>query len=140
MRAQIDDLVQFIADAFTKRIKAGQHLDYIFSAYFSNKILYELENGSIDAIYYPSVKDGLTFENLAIKPHVFDKTYYLAEVFEDFVVQDLESGAGGYLFNGISDCKSFDYGSGKILWDKEKIYQPDSFMKHIKIAHNVDID
>ncbi|MBX7206103.1 MAG: hypothetical protein K1X81_11835 [Bacteroidia bacterium] len=139
IQAQIDSLVQFIADSFTKDIRPDRHLDYIFSAYFSNKILYQFENGAIDAIYYPSVKDGLTFENIAIKPEVFDKKYYLAEVKENFVVQDLSSGKGGHFSHGISDCKTFDYAAGKILWDKDRMYQPDDFMRQIRMYHGVDI-
>lgn len=140
IQSQIDTLVQFIADAYTKDVKQSNHLDYIFSAYFSNKILHQFENGAIDAVYYPSVKDKLTFENIAIKPDVFDRKYYLAEVKENFVVQDLSSGKGGHFAHGISDCKSFDYTSGKILWDKSKVYQPDDFMRQIKFYHGVDID
>lgn len=140
MRLQIDSLVEFIADSFTKDVKMHNHMDYIFSAYFSNKMLYEFENGSIDAIYYPSVKDRLIFENIAIKPHVFENNYYLAEVHEDFVVQDLTSGNGGFVFHSISDCSAFDFASGKILWDKTKIRQPESFMKYIKTRYNVDIE
>jgi hypothetical protein len=139
-RSLIDKLVQVVADAFTKDIKVNNHLDYVFSAYFANKILHQFENGKIDAIYYPSVKDKLTFENIAIKSDVFDKKYYLAEVKENFVVQDLSSNNGGHFSRGIADCKSFDYASGKILWDKTKVLQTDNFMKKIKFLHGVDID
>lgn len=140
VQSLIDNFVQVVADAFTKDIKASSHLDYVFSAYFADKILHKFENGTIDAIYYPSVKDRLTFENIAIKSNVFDSKYYLAEVKENFVVQDLSSGKGGYFSYGISDCKSFDYASGKILWDKTNVHQPEDVMRSIKYNYGVDIE
>ena len=37
-RNLIDSLVQFVTDSFTKQVHPSNHLNYIFSAYFSNKI------------------------------------------------------------------------------------------------------
>src|SRR5690606_16007235 len=48
-KMQIDTLVQFIADAFTKTISSKNHLDYIFSAYFSDRILNDFSFGEIEA-------------------------------------------------------------------------------------------
>ena len=137
---KINILVQFIADVFTKRIHYDNHFDYIFSAYFSNKIFKDFENGTIEAIYYPSVKEKLSFENLAIKPEVFDKKYELIEVREDVCHADPTNGRGGYLFHGLSDCKSFDYASGKILWDKDKIYQPQIILDDLTSRYGLDIN
>lgn len=139
IREQIDDLVQFVADAFTKRVHPNADLDYIFSAYFSNKIFKDFEDGTIEAIYYPSVKDRLSFENLAIKPNVFDNKYDLVEVKDSVCVMDTSNGKGGYFFQGLSDCKSFDYSSGKILWDPKKLYQPAEHMFDLKMRYDVDI-
>ncbi|WP_017259283.1 hypothetical protein [Pedobacter arcticus] len=138
IREQIDLLVQFIADVFTKRIHPDRHLDYLFSAYFSNKILYEFENQEIEAIFYPSVKDKLSFENLAIKPNVFDNKYELVEVSDSVCVMDPTNGRGGFFFEGFSTCKSFDFTSGKILWDKDKIYQSEE--KIIEMKNKFDVD
>lgn len=131
-RKKIDILVQFVADVFTKVVNPNNHFNYIFSSYFSNKILNDFENGSIDAIYYPSVKEKLSFENLAIKPEVFDNKYELIEVKDSVCQTDVTNGGGGYLFHGLSDCKSFDYASGKILWEKDKINQPPSILQNLK--------
>ena len=139
IREQIDALVQFVADAFTKRVHPNADLDYIFSAYFSNKIFTDFENGTIEAICYPSVKDGLSFENLAIKSNVFDDKYELVEVKDSVCVMDTSNGKGSYFFKGLSDCKSFDYTSGKILWDPKKLYQPPEHMFDLKMRYNVDI-
>lgn len=80
-----DLLLQFITDAFTKRINPKEHLNYIISAYFSDKIFNDLDNGRIEAIYYPSVHEKLSFQNIAIKPYVLDEKYELDEV-SDFLV------------------------------------------------------
>ena len=136
-RNQIIQLTQFIADAFSKIITSGNHLDYIFSAYFASRIFNEIDNGSIEAIYYPSVQDKLSFENIAIKPQSFDEKYELVEVIESVVASDPRSGHGGYDMKSLNDCKSFDYSSGKILWNKERFYQPkeilDMYIKDYKL-------
>lgn len=137
---KIDILVQFVADVFTKTVNPNNHFDYIFSAYFSNKIFNDFEDGTIEAIYYPSVKEKLSFENLAIKPDVFDRKYELVEVKDSVCQADPTNGRGGFLFHGLSDCKSFDYSSGKILWEAEKIYQPPSILKDLKERYGLDLE
>lgn len=139
IREQIDALVQFIADAFTKRVHPDADLDYIFSAFFSNKIFTDFEDGTIEAIYYPSVKDTLSFENIAIKSNVFDAKYELVEVKDRVCILDTTNGSRGYLFHNLTDCKSFDYSSGKILWDPEKICQTAENMFDLKMRFNIDI-
>lgn len=117
LKIATDHLTQFVADAFSKIITPGNNLDYIFSAYFSNKIFNDINNGILDAIYYPSVKQRLSFENLAIKPQVFDKIYTLVKVKELIVQMAPSYKANGYMSLGISECNKFDYDAGKILWD-----------------------
>lgn len=124
VKKQILDLTKFIADSFSRRITSNNHLDYLFSAYFASKIFNEFENGTIEAIYYPSVQDKLSFENIAIKPTSFDQKYELVEVKESVVTVDPRNGSRGYLMDGLTECTSFDIASGKILWDKEKFNQP----------------
>lgn len=139
IRKQIDSLVQFVADGFTKRVHPSNDLDYIFSAYFSNKIFNDYENGSIEAIYYPSVKEKLSFENLAIKPDVFNAKYQLAEVKDSVCVMDPTNGKGGYFFQGLSDCKNFDYTTNAILWDPKRIYQSAEVLFDLKMRFDIDI-
>lgn len=138
VREQIDALVQFVADNFTKRVHPERHQDYIFSAYFSNKIFTHFENGTIEAIYYPSVQDGLSFENLAIKSTVFDNKYQLAEVKDSVVVVDPSTG-GGYFMEGLSECKNFDFVTNKVLWDKNKIYQSADKIADLNKRYGVDL-
>lgn len=137
VKQQIDDLVQFVTDSFTKDVKSN-HLDYIFSAYFANKIFHDLDNGTIEAIYYPSVKEKLTFENLAIKPDVFDKKYELFEV-SDSIVTQYPSFGGGYFMEGLGSSKSFDFAAGKILWG-DTIYQPHDRLRDLKRMFNFELN
>ncbi len=58
IQKQIKSLVQFIADSYSQKIDSGNHLDYIFSAYFSDKIFSQFEEGTIEAIFYPSVQQS----------------------------------------------------------------------------------
>lgn len=140
LKKQIVQLTQFIADTFSKRITSNNHLDYIFSAYFASKILNEFEYGTIEAIYYPSVQDKLSFENIAIKPQSFDDKYELVEVRESVVFSDPSSGYGGYVMKSLSDCKSFDYTSGKILWQKDKFSQPKEILKMLIKDYKLNLE
>lgn len=132
VRKQIDAFVQFVTDSFTKRVYSKNHYDYIFSAYFSDKIFHHFEDGDIEAIYYPSVQEKLSFENVAIKPEVFDKKFELTEVHDSVVVTDPSNGRGGYMMEGLGECKSFDFASGKVLWDLDKFLQPDYRLNELK--------
>lgn len=140
LREQIDLLVQFMADAFTRRINPSNHLDYLFSAYFSNKLFNELEDGEIEAIYYPSVKDGLTFENLAIKPDVFDTKYDLVEVKDSVCFVDPTDGNKAYLFDGLCECKDFDLATGKVLWEKGRVQQPQDRLLWLQKTYGIDLE
>jgi hypothetical protein len=134
-KQQMDDLIQFVADGFTKYVKPGNDLDYIFSAYFSNKILNEFENGTIDAIYYPSVQDKLHFENIAIKPDVFEKYYIIKEVHDEVLVGTPRDGRGGYWGNGFGHCKNFNHDTGEILWDPEQLKINEDSILDLKWKH-----
>ena len=139
IREHIDSLVQFITEVFTKRIDAKNHIDYIFSAYFSNKIFNDFENGAIEAIYYPSVKDGLSFENLAIKPDAFESKYELIEVQDSVCINVPTAGKGGHFSQVLSKCKNFDYVSEKILWDSNQIYQTPQGLSHLISQYKINI-
>lgn len=134
-KQQMDELIQFVADAFTKYIKPGNDLDYIFSSYFSNKILNEFENGMIHAIYYPSVQDKLHFENIAIKPEVFEKYYIIDNVHDEVIINTPRNGRGGYFGYGIGDCENFDLTSGEILWDPKQLKANEASILELKWKH-----
>ncbi len=87
-----------------------------------------------------NIKQSLSFENLAIKPDVFDSKYELIEVSESLVFVDPKSGSSGYMMEGISSCKSFDYASNRILWNPNEIYQPAHILSRFKTLYNIDID
>lgn len=139
MRILIDMLVQFIADSFSKRVRSTNSLDYLFSAFFSDKIFNNLENREIEAIYYPSVKQKLSFENIAIKPEAFDLKYNLVEV-RDGVINTVPRISGGYMEQGLSDCKEFDYASGKILWDSNKLFTMPGQLLDFNLRYGVSLE
>lgn len=136
MHEPVTNLSKFIAYHFSKFVHHKQNKNYLFSAYFSNKILNELENGTIDGLVYPSVQSHLSFENVVLKTNVFDKNYELSEVDESIVTKDPSDGGKGYLMDGINDCKEFDFDNDKILWSGD-IRQPkermDFYKEHFKV-------
>ena len=113
----LDKLTQFVADAFTQRFEQNSNdIKYLVSAYYADKMLNEIHDGNIDAIFYPSVQQKLAFENVAIKPKSFDEKYYLSAVEQSIVVSIPDASGKGYFSEGISDSKEFNYEDGKILW------------------------
>lgn len=116
-REFIIELNKFISEQFSKPITTGNHRDYIFSSFFASKILNEMEDGTIDAIHYPSVKEDLSLDNIAIKPSAFDSNFVLSEVEESFVYGIPTKQSSGFILNGTGNTMNFDHSSGKINWN-----------------------
>lgn len=110
---QIEILIKFMADCFAKDVHPDNHYDYFLSAYFANKIFYTFENGEVDAIFYPSVRQSLTMTNLALKPEVFNANYTI-ELVEEGIVTGIPAMIGGWTFIGTGYTKRFD--GTKIIW------------------------
>jgi len=139
MYEPVNNLSKFIAFHFSKYVHHKKNKDYLFSAYFSNKILNELDGGTIDGIVYPSVQSHLSFDNIVLKTGVFDDNYELSEVHESIVTKDPNDGGKGYLMSGINDCKNFDFKNDNILWNKS-IHQPKERMAFYVKHFGVDIE
>ena len=137
-REAVINLTKFIAFHFSKPVNPENDRDYLFSAFFANRLLNELDDGTIEGIYYPSVKEKLSFENLALKADTFDKHYLLDEVKESIVIKDPSDGGGGFLQFGTTGCKEFKYDEKKILWSS-KIKQPKERIDFYTKAFKLDL-
>lgn len=84
---QIDFFIQFLTDCFTKEVGDNNHFDYYLSAHYANRLFNFLDNGKIDAILYPSMKEDLMTTNIAMKHNVFDDNYELFLVEEKIVLK-----------------------------------------------------
>lgn len=115
---QIDELLSFIAECFSKEVEYGNNYDYIMSAYFANKILFEYWDGNIDAIIYPSVPERLTSPNIAIKPEIFDSYFQLIEVEESVLISKPNESNPGYVLLGSNRSRAFDTKTNTIIWEK----------------------
>lgn len=133
-RDAVIELSKFIAYHFSKTVNPCNDKDYIFSAYFADKLMNELDNGSIEGIYYPSVKSNLSFENVALKTSVFDKHYFLYEVQESIVTGISKNGMMRY---GITESKKFDNEKETILW-KETLLQKEE-LEYFEKTYNLDL-
>lgn len=133
-------VMKFMADCFSKRINSENHWNYLYSAYLSDKIFNVIEEGKIDAIYYPSVPDKLNSENLAIKPATFDKMYKLSKIEESIVFQDPTDGRGGYGMDAVADCSDFNHDTNEILWSGEKYNFPKEKFEYYKKYFGLDLD
>jgi len=115
VKKQIETILQFIADAFSKEIEDSNKFDYYLSAHYANRLLYEFENGELDGILYPSVRQSLTLSNLALKPEIFDKYFELEKVEESIIVSRPSIGAKGWNLRGTGYSTKFE--NGKIIWE-----------------------
>lgn len=136
---QIDLKNEFAADEFEKKVDRATPDNYMFSAFFANEILYNFwtdEGQAIDAILYPSVASKGAFDNIAIKPDVFDSLYELHNVKESIVVSRPTVRYKGYGLDGLSESDSIDLKAGKINW-KKSFYQPkekmDFFIRNYRL-------
>lgn len=114
LQKQLDIILQFVADCFNKEVEDSNHFDYYLSAHYANRIFRELQNGQINAILYPSVRQSLTLTNIALKPDVFDENYELEKVEESKITQIPSNVNSGWLMNGTGYCTEFK--DDKILW------------------------
>lgn len=132
------NLSNFIAYHFSKHVDPENDKDYLFSAYFANKLLNELDNGTIEGILYPSVKEHLSFENVVLKPNVFEKYYFLAEVHESIITKDPSDGGGGLIMRGTGMCTDFNYRTKEILWNSKTMLNNEE-MKFYQDKFEVDL-
>jgi hypothetical protein len=107
LRKQLDIIIQFVADCFNKEVEDNNHFDYFLSSHYANRIFWELQDGEIDAILYPSVRQSLTLTNIAIKPLIFDSNYELEKVEESIITQIPNRTSSGWLLSGTGYSKTF---------------------------------
>jgi len=138
LKEAIINLSKFVAHHFGKFVNSKNHLNYIFSAFYADKIFNQFEGGTIEGILYPSVKERLSFENLALNADVFDKHFVLDEVQESIVIKDPSDGGNGLLQLGIIHCKDFDFKEKKILWSNN-IMQPKERMDYYINTFELDL-
>jgi hypothetical protein len=114
LREQIEIIIQFISDCFSKEVDDSNHYDYFLSAYYSKRIFCELQGGNIEAILYPSVRQSLTLNNIVIKPSVLNKNYEIESIEENRVIQIPSGKNNGWILEGTGDSKTFE--NNKIIW------------------------
>jgi len=113
-KKQIQIILQFIADAFSKEVQDNNHYDYFLSSHYANRLLYEFENGEIDAILYPSVRQSLTLSNIALKEEIFEKYFEIEKVEESKITSKPTIGKNGWFMEGTGYSNKFE--NGKIIW------------------------
>jgi hypothetical protein len=111
---QIDELLKFVADCFAKEVEYGNNYDYTLSAYYADKILNKFQDGTIDALVYPSVADKLDFSNIAIKPKILNTHFELYQVDEGIVTGLPNAPGGGFTIEGTGWSRTFE--DNKISW------------------------
>ncbi len=83
----MNEFVQFLADCFTKEVDENNHYDYFLSSLYAHRLFNFLNDGEIEAILYPSMRNDLVTTNIAIKYNVFDDNYELESIEEKIVIE-----------------------------------------------------
>lgn len=109
----IEEITQFICDCFSKEVNDDNHFDYFLSSHYANQIFTVLQNGEVDAIFYPSVRQSLELTNIAMKPDVFKNNYELEHVEENIITGDLTTNSGWTM---LGSGESSTFNNGKIVW------------------------
>lgn len=111
---QIDIFVQFLTDCFTKDVDETNHYDYYLSSFYAHRLFNFLQDGEVDAILYPSVKEDLVTTNIAMKHNVFEENYELFLVEEKVVnLSPIEENSYCEL---TPKAISNTFINGKIIW------------------------
>lgn len=108
---QIDLLIKFVCDCFSKEVNDLNHFDYFLSAHYANQIFTKLHDGEIDAIFYPSVRQSLELTNIAMKTTVFKSNYALESVEESKLLRFHNN---GWQLEATGDSKKFE--NNNIIW------------------------
>lgn len=116
LRSLFTAQIEFLADAFSRRVAPRPVINYLFSAYFASKLLGPEMN--FDAINYASVQQRLSLNNIAIRADVFDRLFELKEAKEMIVVGSPygETGNfGGMFSHGTASAREAD-ANGRLIW------------------------
>jgi hypothetical protein len=117
LQPMVEELSRFVADTFTRPSEDLRNdLEYLFCGYFASRMLYRMDGDNADAIWYPSVKAGLTRENIALKPEVLIEHYNPVKVEEYVVGETLRYSDEAVIMSGGMTCERFDYERGIVLW------------------------
>lgn len=107
------ELHQFYSKCFAREINSNDNQGYLITALLADKILNKYKNGIVDAILYPSTKEDLRTENIAIKKESFDTKYQLTETIEKRILNIANNG-NRYEFERLGE--SFKINENKIIW------------------------
>lgn len=110
-RTAIETIYGLISYFFTRKVE--NNIEYLFSSYFANKFL----NSSIqkiEAIFYPSVENNLSTQNIAILTEIFDLKFDFVEAREMLVLSGDEN-KGGWISQELSIAEKAD--NDLLIWE-----------------------
>ncbi len=110
----IYEIHAFYANCFAREIKTNNNQGYIYTALLADKIFNHYEGGIVDAILYPSTKEDLRTENIAIKKDSFDNKYRLFKTTEKRLI-DFSQNGDKYVFELLGESQKIV--GDKILWN-----------------------
>lgn len=107
------EIHQFYSKFFAREIDSNDNQGYLITALLADKILNKYKNGIVDAILYPSTKEDLRTENIAIKKESFDAKYQLSETIEKRLLKITQNGER-FEFERLGESLKID--GHNIIW------------------------
>jgi len=133
-REAIKKLFSLITFFFIRPVDPSRKIEYLYSAFLSNKIFEMNLSPRIEAILYPSVQMEYISMNLAIKPDAFDDKFDFVKA-EEFIVLNKTDGQRQIISQKIAEANKLEHDN--LCWDISYI---DDDLKNFMKANNIDID
>jgi hypothetical protein len=129
----IKKLLSLITFFFIRPVDPSRKIEYLFSAFLSNKIFEMNLSSKIEAILYPSVPMEYISSNLAVKPEAFDEKFDFVKA-EEFIVTCKTGGKRQILYQKTAEIKSID--QDKLIWETSYL---DDDLKNFMKANSINI-
>jgi hypothetical protein len=130
----ISKLFSLITFFFTRPVIPSKRIEYLFSAFISNKIFEMSCSRKIEAILYPSVPIGYIASNIAILPEVFDSKFDFVKA-EEFIVLNKIDGKNQWQYHPIAEATTLT--NGKLNWVTSHLNN--EVLNHMRL-YKVDLD
>jgi RES domain len=135
-------LEEFMIDAYSLEVSKNRPRDYLFSALLASEQLFYpiVSKDNIEAIIYPSVQKKKFGMNFAIRNDIIFERYNLIGVETRFILDEYENlnpeseEVTTDQLIGSFGTNAFDFTSGKILYNEEKIDEIFNLFRELQVA------
>jgi hypothetical protein len=133
-REAIRKLFSLITFFFIRPVDPSRKIEYLLSAFLSNKIFKMNISPKIEAILYPSVPMEYIATNLAVKPDSFDDKFDFVKA-EEFIITYKTDGRRQIIYQKIAEANKIE--QNNLCWETSYL---DDDLKNFMKANKIDIE